>query len=107
LCADVTPNVTLGERFEAKAQCDAVSSPAIEAMSATESTTEHHPVSATTLRVRRHRQPRRERLPTVELPNEVIHAIITRGLIDAAQRADVRAAIQDCYAALKRLSELD
>jgi hypothetical protein len=55
------------------------------------------------------RQRRRERVRrlTVELSNEVIHAIITRGLIDAAQRADARAAIQDCYAVLKRLSELD
>jgi hypothetical protein len=65
------------------------------------------PVNPSTPHTRRHRQRRRERLPTVELPNEVIHAIITRGLIDAAQRADARAAIQDCYAALKRLSELD
>jgi hypothetical protein len=68
-----------------------------------------HPVSPSTLRARRHRQRRRERvrLPTVELPNEVIHSIITRGLIDAAQRADARAAIRDWYAVLKRLSELD
>jgi hypothetical protein len=55
------------------------------------------------------RERRREgvRLPTVELPNEVIHATITRGLLNAAQRADAWAAIQDCYAVLKRLSELD
>ena len=55
------------------------------------------------------RQRRRERLrlPTVELPNEVLHAAITRGLLNAAQRADAWAAIQDWYAVLKRLSELD
>jgi hypothetical protein len=68
-----------------------------------------HPVSPSTLRARRHRQRRRERvrLPTVELPNEVIHAAITRGLLNAAQRADAWAAIQDWYTVLKRLTELD
>ena len=65
------------------------------------------PVNPSTPHTRRHRQRRRERLPTVELPNEVIHAAITRGLLNAAQRANAWAAIQDWYAVLKRLSELD
>ena len=68
------------------------------------------PVKPSTLRARRHRERRRERLPTGELPNEVIHAAITRGLLNAAQAAqdaNARAAIQDWYAVLKRLSELD
>jgi hypothetical protein len=67
------------------------------------------PVKPSTLRARRHRERRRERvrLPTVELPNEVIHAAITRGLVNAAQRAEAWAAIQNCYAVLQRLSELD
>jgi hypothetical protein len=76
----------------------------------TTAATEPPPVNPSTPHARRHRQRRRERLPTVELPNEVIHAIITRGLVNAAQaaqRADAWTAIQDCYAALKRLSELD
>jgi len=67
-------------------------------------------VNPSTPHARRHRQRRRERLPTVELPNEVIHAAITRGLLNAAQAAqdaNARAAIQDWYAVLKRLSELD
>jgi hypothetical protein len=66
-------------------------------------------VKGSTLPARRHRQRSRERprLPTVELPNEVIHVAITRGLLKAAQRADAGAAIQDWYAVLKRLSELD
>jgi hypothetical protein len=63
------------------------------------------PVNPSTERVRRHR--RRERVRTVELPNEVIHAAIMRGLLNAAQRARAWAAIQDGYAVLKRLSELD
>jgi hypothetical protein len=68
-----------------------------------------NPVNPSTPRARRHRHRRRERvrLPTVELPNEVIHAAITRGLLNAAQRANAWAAIQDWYAVLKRLSELD
>ena len=67
------------------------------------------PVNPNTPHARRHRQRRREdvRLPTVEISNEVVHAAITRGLLNAAQRAEAWAAIQDCYAVLKRLSELD
>jgi hypothetical protein len=72
-------------------------------------TTAEPPVNPSTLRARRHRHRRRERvrLPTVELPNEVIHAAITHGLRNAAQRAEAWAAIQEWYAVLKRLSELD
>ena len=52
---------------------------------AIESTAEHYPVCASTLRVRRHRERRREgaRLFSVAIPGRFIDAAIARGLLDA------------------------
>ena len=62
-----------------------------------------------TLRVRRHRQRRRERvrLLSVELPGHFIDAAIARGLLDADDCTDAWAAIQACYAALLSDKALD
>ena len=58
-------------------------------------------VNASTSRVRRHRERRREglRLFTVTVPETVIENTIARGLLAAAGRADPWPVIQACYAA--------
>ena len=58
-------------------------------------------VSSSTLRVRRHRERRRERLHlfTVEVPEDLIDEALARGLLKPEDRADWWAVIQACYAA--------
>jgi hypothetical protein len=63
-------------------------------MTGVENVTEPHSLRPNTLRVRRHRQRRREglRLLTVEIPEPVIEAAIARGLLkpeDCAQSSSV------------------
>jgi hypothetical protein len=65
-----------------------------ESMTGVENVTEPHSLRPNTLRVRRHRQRRREglRLLTVEIPEPVIEAAIARGLLkpeDCAQSSSV------------------
>lgn len=63
--------------------------------------TAEHSVSSSTLRVRRHRERRRERLHlfTVEVPEDLIDEALARGLLKPEDRADWWAVIQACYAA--------
>jgi hypothetical protein len=63
-------------------------------MTGVENVTEPHSLRPNTLRVRRHRERRREglRLLTVEIPEPVIEAAIARGLLkpeDCAQSSSV------------------
>jgi hypothetical protein len=62
---------------------------------------EDHPVSPSTLRARRHRERRRERLRlfTVEVPEHLIDEALTRGLLKPEDRTDWWAVVQACYAA--------
>lgn len=57
---------------------------------AIESTADHRPVNASTLRVRRYRERRRERVRVlkVEVPERFIEAAIARGLLKPNDRAD-------------------
>ncbi len=66
---------------------------------AIESTAEHHPVSSSTLRVRRHRERRRAGmcLITVEMPNAVIEGAIARGLLKRDASTEPWAVIQGAY----------
>jgi hypothetical protein len=59
-------------------------------------------VNANTLRVRRHRERRRNRhsLFTVEVPQSAIEAAIERGLLGPESRAEPWVLIQACYASL-------
>ena len=68
---------------------------------AIECTAEHRAVSASTLRVRRHRERRRERvrLFTVEVPEAVIDEAIARGLLKPEDRASPWVVLQACNAA--------
>ena len=65
-------------------------------------TTTTEPVRASTLRVRRHRQRRRNGmlLFTVEVPERVIEQAITRGLLKQEDRTNPWPVIQGWYAAL-------
>ena len=76
---------------------------------AIESTAEHRPVSASTLRVRRHRERRRERVRVlkVEVPERFIEAAIARGLLKTQDRAEAWPVIQGCYAAQLSDAALD
>jgi hypothetical protein len=58
-------------------------------------------ISASTLRVRRHRMRRREglRLFTVDVPESVIQQALTRGLLAPEDRANPWLVVQGCYAA--------
>ena len=68
---------------------------------ATENIGELH-VGASTLRVRQHRQRRRDglRLFTVTVPETAIENAVARGLLAAEDRAKPWPVIQACYAAL-------
>jgi len=68
---------------------------------ATESAAERHAVSASTLRMRRYRERRREALCLlkVELPEANIDNAISRQLLKPEDRAEPWAVIQACYAA--------
>jgi hypothetical protein len=59
-------------------------------------------VNANTLRVRRHRERRRNRhaLLTVEVPQSVIDATIERGLLEPGGCAEAWVLIQACYASM-------
>ena len=61
---------------------------------------EDHTVSPSTLRARRHRERRRERLRlfTVEVPEDLIEEALDRDLLKPDDRADWWAVIQACYA---------
>ena len=76
---------------------------------AIECAAEHRPVSASTLRVRRHRERRRKRhcLFTVEVPEPVIEQAIARGLLKPEDRAEAWPVIQACYAAQLSDAALD
>jgi hypothetical protein len=100
---NVTLNVTFDKCFEpeplpsrrAKRRC-------IPEMTATiESPAENRAVSPSTLRARRHRERRRERLRlfTVEAPEDLIDEALARDLLKPEGRADWWAVIQACYAA--------
>ncbi len=58
-------------------------------------------LSLSTLRVRRHRERRREgvRLVTVEVPEPAIEAAVARGLLKPEDRAEAWPVIQGAYAA--------
>ena len=75
---------------------------------APESTTEHR-LSPSTLRVRRHRERRREglRLVTVEVPEPAIEAAVARGLLKPEDHAEAWAVVQGCYAAQLSDAALD
>ncbi len=76
---------------------------------AIESTADHRPVNASTLRVRRYRERRRERVRVlkVEVPERFIEAAIARGLLKPNDRADAWPVIQACYAAQLSDAALD
>jgi len=69
--------------------------------SAIKSAAEDHAVSASTLRVRRHRERRREGLClfTVEVPEATIEEARARGLLPPQERTKAWKVIQSCYAA--------
>ena len=66
-----------------------------------ENVTESRPVRPSTLRVRRHRERRREgmRLLTVEMPEFAIQAAIARGLLKPEESTQAWAVIGSLYAA--------
>ena len=70
-------------------------------MNGVEHVTEPHSLRPNTLRVRRHRQRRREglRLLTVEIPEPVIEAAITRGLLKPEDCAQSSSVIRSAFAA--------
>jgi hypothetical protein len=67
------------------------------------------PANPSTLRVRRHRERRRDglRLFTVPVPKTVIEGAIARGLLAAEDRAKPWPVIQGCYAAQLSDAALD
>jgi len=67
------------------------------------------PVNANTLRVRRHRERRREglRLFTVEVPELRIDEAIARGLLSPEYRAEPWPVLQGCYASFLGDKALD
>ena len=71
-------------------------------MTEVEDITESRPLRPSTLRVRRHRERRREhlRLLTVEIPEPVIEDAIARGLLKPEESAQAWAVIGSLYAAL-------
>jgi hypothetical protein len=70
-------------------------------MTGVENVTEPHSLRPNTLRVRRHRQRRREglRLLTVEIPEPVIEAAIARGLLKPEDCAQSSSVIRSAFAA--------
>jgi hypothetical protein len=78
-------------------------------MTDTATTNESRPAGSNTLRVRRHRERRRERLRqlTVEVPEAVFEQAIGRGMLKPEESAVPWDVIQACYAAQLSDAALD